>query len=439
MKKRRYLKALICFLFVAGASLLITPEAESVPAFARQTGMSCNTCHYQHYPSLNSVGRAFKSSGFTMVGGQSMIEGELLSIPASLNASVVLKVRGKKTNGNDDTSGKNKGIIEFPDEGVLLFGGKVGERIGFLLEAQLKAPEDSAWASFKMPITVAEVKGTNLSLIPFTTDGPGPAYGFELLNTGAMRIQRVLEDRKAISAQQYIGTGDRAATGISFVAANPKYFANYTLWAPEHGTTDAGPYLHYLRAAVTPNFKGWDLGAGFQVWAGNTNFSDPAVSTWVPTTPGCITGCTMKLTTTETIMRKKASAWALDAQAQGSVGKYPLGLYVTYANAESSDAQRANFFNSSTNDDKTAFSVLAELGVIPGRLTLAAGYLAGDRGTVANSEQNSTSLAAIYMIKQNISLQINHTAMSGDYYDLPANNENKDGDRQTIVMISAGF
>ncbi len=434
MKKRRFIRALLCFLFIAGASLLIAPEAQSVPAFARQTGMSCNTCHYQHYPSLNSVGRAFKSSGFTMVGGQSMIEGELLSMPAALNASVVLKVRGKKTNGDDDTSGKNKGIIEFPDEGVLILGGKVGERIGFLLEAQLKAPEDSAWASFKLPITIAEVKGTNLSLIPFTTDGPGPAYGFELLNTGAMRIQRVLEDRKAISSQQYIGTGDRAATGISFVAANPNFFANYTLWSPEHGTTDAGPYLHYLRGAVTPNFKGWNLGAGFQVWAGNTNFSETAPELTAPAGGGTVTSANVT-----TITRVKANAWALDAQAQGSIGKFPLGLYVTYANAESSDVQRANLFNSSTNDDKTAVSVVAEIGVIPERLTLAAGYLAGDRGTTANSEQNTTTLGAVYMIQQNISLQVNYTAMSGDFYDLRANNEDSDGDRQVIVMLSAGF
>ena len=49
-----------------------------MPAFARQTGMACNACHFQHFPALNQFGRTFKQGGFTMVGGQSMIEGSIL-------------------------------------------------------------------------------------------------------------------------------------------------------------------------------------------------------------------------------------------------------------------------------------------------------------------------------------------------------------------------
>ena len=30
------------------------PQAQAIPAFARQVGMACSACHYQHFPVLNS-------------------------------------------------------------------------------------------------------------------------------------------------------------------------------------------------------------------------------------------------------------------------------------------------------------------------------------------------------------------------------------------------
>jgi hypothetical protein len=47
---------LIAFLFVV---LGLAQDAGAVPAFARQTGMACNACHFQHFPALNgSAGRS---------------------------------------------------------------------------------------------------------------------------------------------------------------------------------------------------------------------------------------------------------------------------------------------------------------------------------------------------------------------------------------------
>ena len=68
-------------------------KAQAVPAFARQMGTACSACHYQSYPALNSFGRMFRSKGYTMGGMQKMIEGEDLSIPSNLNASVITKIR----------------------------------------------------------------------------------------------------------------------------------------------------------------------------------------------------------------------------------------------------------------------------------------------------------------------------------------------------------
>jgi hypothetical protein len=50
-------------LTLAVGGLFLGSTAEATPGFARQTGMACVACHFQHYPTLNSFGRAFKASG----------------------------------------------------------------------------------------------------------------------------------------------------------------------------------------------------------------------------------------------------------------------------------------------------------------------------------------------------------------------------------------
>ncbi len=430
-------------------TILITPqESQAVPAFARQTGQACQACHFQHYPALNAFGRAFKAGGFTMVGGQSLIEGDLLSIPSVLNASIVLKVRYQKSNGKgketketkeeyvlnpetglielktttttEDTrgTGTNKGEIQFPDEAALFLGGRVGEHVGFALEAGLGGEGADNFTSFKIPI-VFKAGGVNLSLIPFTTDALGASFGFELLNTGAVRNQRILEHRSDISAQQYIGTAT-AAEGFAFVAAHDMGFVNFSLWGPSHYASDVGPLSQYFRAAVTPKIGAWDLGAGVQWWGGKTKVGsevdDAPAGTYV------------------------THAWAIDAQAQGSVGRMPLGIYLTYASAEKSKTgEPANVFNKGTNGAKKAWTGLAELGVVPNRVTVAAGYRAGDTGAASNNKQNAAILGISYLFIQNVQLQLDYSRYSGSYYDLAKNNEEKNGDQLITVMLFTAF
>ena len=127
-------------LFVLALSFFTPRDASAIPAFSRQTGMACNSCHFQHFPILNAFGRSFKAGGYTMTGSQSMVEGDFLSIPVNLNASFVTKIRYQKRNGDSETGSAgelNKGSLQFPDEAALLVGGRAGKHVGFLLEASL--------------------------------------------------------------------------------------------------------------------------------------------------------------------------------------------------------------------------------------------------------------------------------------------------------------
>ena len=75
-------------------------EAQATPAFARQMEMNCMGCHNQQVPMLNSFGRQFKLSGYTMTSGKaSMITGGDLgmSFPLAINAGVGIKANSLTT------------------------------------------------------------------------------------------------------------------------------------------------------------------------------------------------------------------------------------------------------------------------------------------------------------------------------------------------------
>lgn len=381
--------------------------------------MACTACHFQHYPAINAFGRSFKQGGFTMKGAQSMVEGEALSIPVALNASLVTKIRYQKTNG--ETSSTDFGELQFPDEAALLIGGRAGEHVGFLLElatfgeaAGSLNPDNtvdsefSLFGSYKSHFNW-KVKDFNVGAVLFSTDAGGAAYGFELLNTGAQRFQRVAEDRTATSAQQFVGLGAGEAEGLALVVSHPLGFLNYSFWAPVHGTTAINGFSSYLRAAVTPQFLGWDTGLGVQWFGGESSFQDGDVET---------------------------EGWAVDAQAQGAVFGLPLGIYLAYANAEPGTTNVFNADPAGTRDDRKAASILVELGVIPNKWTLFTGYVDGETGAATKSEDNRWVIGTTFMVAQNVELQLSSTFFSGDRYD-PKPTAN--GDNLITAMVFAAF
>ena len=96
-----------------------------------------------------------------------------------------------------------------------------------------------------------------------------------------------------------------------------------------------------------------------------------------------------------------AEAWAIDAQAQGNVGGLPLGVYLTYGKADKTGAgvnAAINLFNASTTDDRKAWTALVELGVMPGKSTIAAAYRRGENGDVTDNVQTATTIGATYLL-----------------------------------------
>ena len=430
------------------AAVTFASEASALPLFARQTGMECAACHFQHFPLLTSFGRAFKSGAFSMVGAQAQVEGDNMSIPAVLNAAI-LTTMGYQKNNSDSLAittpaayaagvrGTGDGSVYVPGtngEFSLFVGGRTSANSGALAEVGLlqSGGLGAGLASAKFPMLWEVTDGTRAGIVPFTTNGQGASYGFEELNTGANAIHTMLfvggdfngSVAPALSAQQYIGTA-QPATGAALVLNNANYFVNVTKFHGV-GTNDLGGVgaaltSTYLRAAFIFDMAGWDSAVGVQSWSG--------VSTDSTTTA---------LATTK--------ATAIDGQMQGAVGNMPLGIYASFARAPVAVNSIFNAADDGTGtgtmvagtDTKSSFNISAELGVIPEKATIGFGIRRGKSGQAMAGTNNATDNAILlegsYKLAQNMLLNLVYVSQSGDYWD--AAHKSTLGSKETLVNLA---
>jgi hypothetical protein len=393
------------------AAAAFAPEASAIPAFARQSGMACNACHAQHFPVLNSFGRAFKASGFTLMGSQGKIEGEHLSIPDVLNGAVLMKARFQKTDGAvgaTEVPGTttNSGQWQIPDELSLFFGGRVAEgekiKVGMMMENNLVGgPLGGIIAGIRVPVVV-DLGAASLSVIPYITDSLGPMYGYTESSTGVNRAIRWAEHRKEISAHQYTGIGNGAASGFALVVRNDIGYVNVSRWTPQFaytgGSNGVRPSSTVLSAAWTPTIADWSAVIGGEIISGSSYCSDA---------PTLADACNTEGT-------------GMDAQAHGEIAGIETGLYATYAIAPHGKNGRANMYNSSTTNAISAATVGADFTVIPHTLSLGGAYRSAKTNTAKTD--NAITVTAIYDLFQNVALHANYSMYSGDKYNgTPAN------------------
>lgn len=436
-------------LSIAGvlAAIAFAPEASAIPAFARQTGMACSACHFQHFPVLNAFGRSFKSSGYTLMGTQSQVEGENLALPSNLNAAIFINAQYNKTNGasagNTATNKTtNNGQLQIPNAMSLFMGGRIAENVGFITEVGLVAP--AGVAAFKMPF-MFDVGSAKVGAVAFTTDSLGVAHSFELMNTGAVAVHAFNQaDIAAMSAQAYIGTTGGAAlanpvnalgaagaatstaSGVAFVASSDIGFINVAKFSPSHiaGGANGAPTSNYVRAAWLGDVKGWDAGIGFQVWSGVSSLAPVATNGVAAFNGGPV----------------NTKATAIDAQLLGEVGGMPLTIVASYAKAPKSDVGAGvsavagnstklfNLFNTSETGDRTSFNVAAELGIIPHKATLqlairqakTGANIVGNASTTSNASDNAIMLGATYELAQNLKFVLTESMYRGDTYNAAA-------------------
>ncbi|MGW8186735.1 MAG: hypothetical protein ACWGNK_05700 [Desulfobacterales bacterium] len=123
---------------VAGLCVLLhSLKARAVPSFARQTGMSCTTCHTV-FPELTPFGRQFKLGGFTF-STVSPSEPWHPPIAAMFQASltVLQNNSGVLTNGVapfDNATDSATDKVNFPQQASLFYGGRIVDHFGALAQ-----------------------------------------------------------------------------------------------------------------------------------------------------------------------------------------------------------------------------------------------------------------------------------------------------------------
>ena len=385
------------------------------------------------------------------MGSQGKVEGDRLSIPDTLNASMRIKGRFQKSNGDTidlihgDTT--NSGQWQLPEEFSLFFGGRVYENVGFFFEGNTTSAQ--LVSAFRLPATM-NYNASRISAIPFMTDTLGASYGYELSSTGAVRNIRWAEHRKETSAQQYVGT-DGAGTGIAFVVKNDYGYINLTRWGPGFmGRSGAAQSLRssYLRIAATPlintaTLGDWALHIGAQFWNGS-NFAPSLLAAPAPA-----------LVPVET----KASAF--DIQASSKIGEKDFGVYLTWAQSPAGSQAKPNILNAGNNttngnnpvgpadpslyrvNDRKAWTIGAEYSLIQNLMHIGAAYRSASSGGGTglagvigeNPTDNAFTLTFVYNLSQNAEFHINHSAYSGTLYDTPQPN----GNRLTTLMLEASW
>lgn len=362
----------VAFAVVAVSAVAVAPTtSEAIPAFARQTGAACLSCHFQSFPTLSAFGRSFKQNAFADMGEQALIEDDALSIPAVLNATIVFRPQFSQTKTTGLATTKD---ISYGDQ-VVLIGGRVGENAGIFVELG-----GGAFGNQQL-ITSFDVGGVKAG-VSYYNSGFGENTGMQLQNSwgqhGGMMNMRFT------SANQTMFKGETTAggqiAGLSAHVITDMFTVQAGLIAPSTdaiawGTAGNSTWTaaKMVRADGFFDVAGMSAGVGAMWIGGNVGSAAQYV-------PGQL----------------ELKRYGIDAQLEGEIGHTSFGLYADYANAGSSSATKTNGYNASLTNSLTGWGIHGTVKPLH-NVVLGAGY--GEMKLI--TKVTRYNVAAEYEIYQN--------------------------------------
>lgn len=300
-------------LLLIAAALLPLSILEANPGFSRQMDMECMACHNQTMSQLNSFGRKFAASGFTMTSGsQSMIDGNTikLGLPSALNAGVLLKARYVKTDAEENYRdqpdvGFERGNLEIFKVSKVFFGGKIADNVGgFMNYMDGSVGGKIAFSS--------ELGSGYAGVSTFMQDDFGPFSGMEYYNTGLYAPLKLFENRKGTNAAQATELGHGPATGMQAYYAGDVFYLMGGAYVPatsKHEGLDVGSdVIGIARIAIAPTFGEWTVMVGAYGISGTSSLTNSSLDNTKP-----------KPESSE-LLDITREAYGLDAQVEGQIG-----------------------------------------------------------------------------------------------------------------------
>jgi len=380
---KKILLSATSFAVVAVAAVSIAPTtSEAIPAFTRQTGAACYSCHFQTFPAINSFGRAFKMGAFTDVGEQALIEDDNLSLPSVLNMSFGLRAvytNTRTTNTSKPNTSSTKWDI--PGEGNLMAAGRVGSNTGAFLD--IGASGVTNWQLMNSLDFDTFKAGLNVANVAF-----GPTGAIEISNVFGQQSGKL--NGGAVSSINKV-LGETRATSIAAWAGNETFLVQATAVAIADARKVTSPsFVPLIRGTYIADVGNAELLLG----AGYMNGTQTAV--------GVNDGVDVKF---------------LDAQLQGEMNDMTYGVYADYVSSSSKNG--SNKFTGGNNDQR-GYSIRAEVEPIA-NILIGAGYgqLKTSGITTANNDTIKTSQVAVtYKFYQNMNINT--------YYQVAKSNASKD-------------
>lgn len=136
MIKNYKLRKNIIWGIMIGILIIFPNESRAIPSFARQTNLSCNSCH-TIFPELNAFGRLFKLNGYTLVGTETIqvrdtndnVDLNLVKIPP-----VSLMIQAAYTYKTKQQPGTQNNNVSLPQQLSLFLGGQITPHIGSFIQ-----------------------------------------------------------------------------------------------------------------------------------------------------------------------------------------------------------------------------------------------------------------------------------------------------------------
>jgi len=170
------MKMLSAGLVILTASVIGVQNANALPTFARQTGVSCDVCHNGNFAALTPFGRNFKLHGYTMSTAKTLEKkiteatNEKLSLPTLPGISGMMQI--SLTNTKKGSSGTQNSQLQTPEQLSLFLAGRLNNTMGIF--SQFTMDDTGAWGLDNTDVRYAD--STKLS-------DKNLDYGFTLDNS----------------------------------------------------------------------------------------------------------------------------------------------------------------------------------------------------------------------------------------------------------------
>jgi hypothetical protein len=181
MEDSRRLRRLALAAVVAVPLLAVVVDiATGIPVFSRKYKTSCSTCHYA-FPQLNAFGKAFLNNGFRYPGDDESIrkedpvslgsEGNKQAWPDAIwpsdipgTAPFAIHAVGFYQRSFHQPDSVAGGVIQFPSEAHILYGGTLGENFSFFGAVEAEMSDGAADVGFPFILQLNQSPGFNVSV-----------------------------------------------------------------------------------------------------------------------------------------------------------------------------------------------------------------------------------------------------------------------------------